>query len=48
MNRHMQTMLATAGAFLLVVGAAAGQTGQGAKPATAAPAAGQTPAQSRV
>jgi hypothetical protein len=43
MNRHIRSMLAFAGAFLLVVGAAAGQTGQGAKPATAAPAAGQTP-----
>ena len=43
MNRHTRSMLALAGAFLLVVGAAAGQTGQGAKPATAAPAAGQTP-----
>ena len=43
MNRHRHSMLAIAGAFLLVVGAAAGQAGQGAKPATAAPAAGQTP-----
>ncbi len=37
MNRHMQTMLATAGAFLLVVGAAAVQADQ------ATPAAGQAP-----
>ena len=41
MNRHTYTMLALAGAFLLVVGAAAGQAGQGTPPATA-PAA-QTP-----
>ena len=41
MNRHIRSMLALAGAFLLVVGAAAGQTG--AKPAPAAPAAGQAP-----
>jgi hypothetical protein len=44
MNRHIRLLLAFAGAFLLVVGAAAGQTGQGAKPAAAAPAAGQAPA----
>jgi hypothetical protein len=37
MNRHMRTMLATAGAFLLVVGAAAVQADQ------ATPAAGQAP-----
>jgi hypothetical protein len=43
MNRHIRSMLALAGAFLLVAGAAAGQTGQGAKPAPAAPAAGQAP-----
>jgi hypothetical protein len=47
MNRHIHSMLALAGAFLLVVGAAAEQTAQGAKPATPpagqAPAAGQAP-----
>jgi hypothetical protein len=36
MNRHRHTMLALAGAFLLVAGAAAGQAGQ-------APPAGQAP-----
>ncbi len=41
MNRHMHTMLALAGAFLLVAGAAAGQAGQ-APPA--GQAAGQPPA----
>jgi len=41
MNRHTYTMLALAGAFLLVVGAAAGQAGQGTPPATAP--AGQAP-----
>jgi hypothetical protein len=40
MNRHLHTMLALAGAFLLVAGAAAGQAGQ--TPA-ATPAAGQAP-----
>ena len=39
MNRHMRTMLALAGAFLLVAGAAAGQAGQGTTPP-----AGQAPA----
>jgi hypothetical protein len=41
MNRHIRSMLALAGALLLVVGAAAGQTSQGAKPAPAAPGAAQ-------
>ena len=41
MNRHKYTMLALAGAFLLVVGAAAGQAAQGTPPAAAQ--AGQAP-----
>jgi hypothetical protein len=47
MNRHKNTMLALAGAFLLVAGAAAGQ---GAKPAAPAapPAAGQPAARPRL
>jgi hypothetical protein len=42
MNRHMHSLLALAGAFLLVAGAAAEQAGRATAPAT--PAAGQAPA----
>ena len=45
MNRHTNTMLAVAGAFLLVAGAAAGQ---GAKPAAPGVPAGQTGAKPRM
>ena len=44
MNRHMHSLLALAGAFLLVAGAAAEQAGRATTPPPATPPAGQAPA----